>query len=332
MITEIPGLSLRVHTGGIGPAALMAPIANAVYAANGMDEMTTVAELENWLAHVTDGFDPGRDVALVEVDGALVAYGWVEWVDTQEGTRDFRLGGYVHPDWQSRGIGRRLLAWQEEHARAHPAATASERPRSFGTWSSDQNVRKVRLFTRSGYEVVRFFFEMNRPNLDNIEVPPMPDGLEIRPVAADRASLKQMWDADVEAFQDHWGGFDASDSAFEAWLTDPNHDPDLWVVAWDGDEITGAVTNAIFAAENEAFGRARGWMETVFVRRRWRRRGLGAAIVARALVRLREAGMTSAGLGVDSDNPSGALALYERAGFNIHRRSAAYRKPMEVAP
>jgi GNAT superfamily N-acetyltransferase len=332
MITDIPGLSLHVHTGGTAQASLMAPIANAVYAANGMDEMTTVAELENWLAHVTNGFDPGRDVALVEVDGALVAYGWVEWVDTQEGTREFRLGGYVHPDWQSRGIGRRLLAWQEEHARAHPAATASERPRSFGTWSSDQNVRKVRLFTRSGYEVVRFFFEMNRPTLDDIELPPMPEGLEIRPIGSDRASLKQMWDADVEAFQDHWGGFDASDAAFEAWLTDPMHLPDLWVVAWDGDEITGGVTNAIFAAENEAFGRARGWMETVFVRRRWRRRGLGAAIVARALVRLRDAGMTSAGLGVDSDNPSGALALYERAGFNIHRRSAAYRKPMEVAP
>jgi mycothiol synthase len=331
MITEIPGLSLRVHTGGTGPAALMAPIANAVYAANGMDEMTTVAELENWLGHVTEGFDPGRDVALVEVDRALVAYGWVEWVDTTEGTREFRLGGYVHPDWQSRGIGRRLLAWQEEHARAHPAATASERPLNFGSWSSDENVRKVRLFTRAGYEVVRFFFEMNRPTLDDIELPPMPDGLEIRPIAADRASMKQVWDADAEAFQDHWGGFDASDSAFEPWLTDPNHDPTLWVVAWDGDQITGAVTNAIFAEENEAFGRARGWMETVFVRRRWRRRGLGAALVARALVRLREAGMTEAGLGVDSDNPSGALALYERAGFRVHRRSAAYRKPMKVA-
>jgi len=107
MITEIPGLTLRVHSGGTGPAALMVPIANAVYALNGIDEIATVPELENWLGHVTEGFDPGRDVALVEVDGALVAYGWVDWVDTQEGTREFRLGGYVHPDWQSRGIGRR---------------------------------------------------------------------------------------------------------------------------------------------------------------------------------------------------------------------------------
>lgn len=330
MLPDVPGLSLRVHSGGTAPATLMVPIANAVYLANGMDELTTVPDLENWLGHTTEAFDPTQDVVLAEVHGALVAYGWVEWADTTDGLREFRVGGYVHPDWQQRGIGRRLLAWQEERARAHPAAGATERPLAMGTWSSDQNVRKIRLVTHAGYTVTRFFFEMNRPTLDDIDLPPMPEGLEIRPLASDRDSQKQLWDADAEAFQDHWGGFDASDLAFEAWLTDPNHDPDLWVVAWEGDEIAGAVTNAIFAAENEAFGRARGWMETVFVRRRWRRRGLGAALVARALVRLREAGMREAGLGVDSDNPTGALALYERAGFGVHRRSAAYRKPMEL--
>jgi ribosomal protein S18 acetylase RimI-like enzyme len=89
--------------------------------------------------------------------------------------------------------------------------------------------------------------------------------------------------------------------------------------------------NTIYTADNEAFGRRRGWLDSVFVRRAWRRRGLGAALVARSLVRLREAGMSEAMLGVDSDNPSGALALYERAGFEVHRRSAAYRKPMEAS-
>ncbi len=330
MLTDIAGLSFRVHPGGTAPAALMAPIANAVYAANGVDELTTVADLEHWLGHATVGFDPTQDVALVEVDGALVAYGWVDWVDTTEGTREFRVVGYVHPEWQRRGIGRRLLAWQEEHSRAHPA-TATERPLVFGTWSSDQNVRKVRLFTRAGYDVARHFFEMNRPTLDNIEVPPMPDGLEILPVGSDRASQKQLWDADVEAFQDHWGGFDASDAAFEAWLTQPFRSPDLWVVAWDGDEIAGGVVNEINEVENAAFNRKRGWLQSVFVRRPWRRRGLGQAVVLRSLQVFRDRGMTSAGLGVDADNPTGALGLYERTGFEVEMRSTAYRKPLAVA-
>jgi mycothiol synthase len=333
MRTEIPGLTLRVHGGGIGPAAEMAPIANAVYAANGMDELTTVADRENWLTHTTPAFDPSQDVVLAEVDGRLVGYAWVDWIDTSDGElREFRVGGYVHPDRQGQGIGRTLLAWQEARARAHPAAADADRPLALGTWSSDANTRKIRLMTHAGYARVRSFYEMLRPNLDDVDVPPMPDGLEVRPVGLDRASQKQFWEADAEAFADHWGGFDASDAAFEAWLSQPERDPTLWVVGWDGDEIAGAVTNTIYRAENEAFGRRRGWMDTVFVRRRWRRRGLAAAIVARSFIRLRDEGMTEAGLGVDSDNPLGALALYEKAGFEIHRRSSAYRKPMEVTP
>lgn len=330
MVRDVPGLVLRQHTGGTEPAAEMVPIANAVYAANGMDEITTVADLENWLGHTTAGFDPARDVVLAEVDGTLVGYAWVDWVDTTDALREFRLGGYVHPDWQGRGIGRRLLDWQEEYARAHPAAVASTRPLVLGSWSSDLNARKGRLLAAAGYTPARYFFEMLRPGLDEIEVPPLPDGLEIRPVVKDRASKKQLWDADVEAFEDHWGGFDSSVAAFEAWLVRPYWDADLWVVAWDGDEVAGAVMNTIYSSDNEAFGRRRGWLDSVFVRRAWRRRGLGAALVARSLVRLREAGMTEAMLGVDSDNPSGALALYERAGFGVHRRSVAYRKPMEA--
>jgi|KBSSwiStaDraftv2_1062776.scaffolds.fasta_scaffold16631_6 mycothiol synthase len=330
MLPEIPGLSLRPHEGGTAPASLMVPIANAVYAANGMDEITTVADLENWLGHALGGFDPAGDVVLAEVGGVLVGYAWVDWVDTTDALREFRLGGYVHPDWQGRGIGRRLLDWQEEHARAHPAAAASTRPLMFGTWSSERNLRKARLVAAAGYTPARYFFEMLRPDLDEVEVPALPEGLEIRPMAKDRGSKKQLWDADVEAFEDHWGGFDSSDAAFESWLVRPNWDADLWVVAWDGDEIAGAVMNTIYADDNEAFGRRRGWLDSVFVRRAWRRRGLGAALVARSLVRLREAGMTEAMLGVDSDNPSGALALYERAGFEVHQRSAAYRKPMEA--
>ena len=67
---------------------------------------------------------------------------------------------------------------------------------------------------------------------------------------------------------------------------------------------------------------------SVFTRRQWRRRGLGRALIARSLVRLRERGMTSASLGVDAENPSGALGLYEGIGFAASYRSAAWRKEM----
>ncbi len=327
---DVPGLVLRVNDRGTDAAAEMAPLANAVNAFDGVEEHVGVAELTNWLGFASDGFDPSRDVVLAEIDGRLVGYAWVDWVDTSEGQREFRIGGYVHPDFGQRGIGRHLLAWQETHAAAHPAA-ATERELALGTWMGEARARKRRLFERAGYEPVRFFFEMLRTNLDEVDVPPLPEGLEVRPIGSDRASRRALWDADAEAFRgDHWGGFDASDGRFERHLADADQRPDLYVVAWDGDQIAGAVTVAIYSEENDAFGWRRGWCETVFVRRPWRRRGLATALVARALVALREAGMTEALLGVDSDNPSGALGLYERAGFRVHRRSSAYRRPMEV--
>jgi mycothiol synthase len=100
------------------------------------------------------------------------------------------------------------------------------------------------------------------------------------------------------------------------------------VVAWDGDEIAGGVINEINATENAAFNRKRGWLASVFVRRPWRRRGVGRALVARSLVVFRDRGLTSAGLGVDADNQTGALRLYTDAGFEEEFRSTAFRKPM----
>ncbi len=64
----------------------------------------------------------------------------------------------------------------------------------------------------------------------------------------------------------------------------------------------------------------------------WRRRGLAKALLARSLVAAREAGFTSAGLGVDAENPTGALGLYESLGFAPERTGIAYRKPLEELP
>ncbi|MGH2445029.1 MAG: GNAT family N-acetyltransferase [Candidatus Limnocylindria bacterium] len=86
--------------------------------------------------------------------------------------------------------------------------------------------------------------------------------------------------------------------------------------------------NAIYAEENEALGVRRGWLDTVFTRRPWRRRGLARALIVRSLHVLRQRGMSGAVLGVDAENPSGALGLYESTGFGVSEKSTAWRKPM----
>jgi mycothiol synthase len=294
-----------------------------------IEERTSVEGMANWVGHPSDTFQAERDIVVATVDGEPVGYGWTTWVDTTEGVRDYGTRGHVHPDWRRRGIGTAILHRNEAHLRDLASGHDTDRPRTYTGFAPERRPGAVALLTGNGYQPVRYFFDMVRPNLEDIRVPELPEGIEIRPVSG-REQMRQLFDADVEAFADHWGGFDASDAAFEQWLSDPDYDPALFVVAWDGDQVAGGVANVIVQHENEELGRRRGLLDSVFVRRPWRGRGLGAALVGRSLELLREKGMESAWLGVDADNPNGALRLYENAGFAVDLRSTAYRKPMEV--
>jgi mycothiol synthase len=210
------------------------------------------------------------------------------------------------------------------------AAQPTDRPLVFGCWTDERNVGAQALSRQEGMEPVRWFFDMQRPGLDR-DLPPIPDlpaGIEVRPV--DESQLRTIWRADVEAFRDHWGGHDESDEALQRYLDSPDNDPSLWVVAWDGDEVAAGVINTIYRRENEELGLKRGWLDSVFTRRAWRRRGLASALIARSLHVLAARGIEVAALGVDADNPSGALRLYESFGFAVAERGTAWRKPLAV--
>lgn len=114
----------------------------------------------------------------------------------------------------------------------------------------------------------------------------------------------------------HWGYAEPTAANYEEWLEDPvAMMADLWQIAWDGDEVAGQVRSFINHQENADQGRRRGYTESISVRRPWRRRGLAQALIVNSLRILKERGMTEAALGVDTENTSGALRLYERCGF-----------------
>jgi GNAT superfamily N-acetyltransferase len=326
--TDAPaGLELRPYQGEPDLKA-MVRVFNAANVEDRIEERISGEALRNWVEHPSPHFDPGGDIVLAVVDGEVVGYGWTSWVDTTDGLREYATRGHMHPAWRRRRVGTALLRHNEARLGQLAAGHDSERPRTHAAYAPERRPGAVALLLGAGYQPVRYFFDMVRPTLDDIVVPEPPAGLEVRPIAG-REQVRALFDADVEAFADHWGGFDASDASFESWLTDPDFDPSLFVVAFDGDQIAGAVTNTINRHENEALGRARGLLDSVFTRRPWRGRGLAAALVARSLVLLRGRGMTSAWLGVDADNPTGALGVYKRAGFAVDLRSSEYRKPMQ---
>ena len=320
---------LRVRTyAGEADVSEIVRVVNGASAADRIEEVWTTDALAAWLGHASDQFDPARDVVLAELDGRVVATGRVEWVDTRDGLyREYRVFGSVDPAFQGRGIGTAVLADLEQRSRALGAAQGPDREAVLMSFASVGRAGEE-LLRGAGYETVRWFIDMVRPDLDGIAEPPLPDGLELRPVTPDQHET--IWHANREAFRDHWGGADESLEQLHRILDDPDTDPSLWLIAWDGDEVAGGVWNAIYPAANEVHGFRRGWLDSVFTRRAWRKRGLAGALIGRSLGLLRERGMTSAMLGVDAENPTGALGLYESAGFVVHDRFVAMRKSMEA--
>ena len=147
-------------------------IFNAAAAADGIDERVSEAGISNWFAHPSPAFDASRDVVVAEVDGEVVAYGVSGWVDTTDGLREHHSRGHVHPEWRRRGIGSAILA--HNIARAHQVAAeqGDERTRVVGTWAADRQPGAIALLERNWFAPARWFFEMVRPTLDDINLPP----------------------------------------------------------------------------------------------------------------------------------------------------------------
>ena len=302
-------------------------IANEAMAADEVSEHLTLEQVTTEM-RPSEKSDPATDLVVAEVNGSMVGFAKVEWIDTNDGLREYRSWGEVDPAWRRRGVGTVLFARARQRIAEVAAGHDTPLPRVAGAWCSDRDRGADVLYRSAGYAPARWFFHMNRDLAQPIADMPLPEGLEVRPITMDDA--RRLFDADIEAFRDHWGGVDGSDEQFNKWVGESTFDPALFVVAFDGDEIAGASVNTIYPEANATLGVNRGWLDSVFVRRPWRRRGLARALVSRSLVMLREQGMAEGILGVDADNENGALAVYTDNGFVTTEKFTAYRRHFEV--
>ena len=317
----IPGLWFRLFDPGRDYEGLVALIREA----NLADGVPLIPTVDNLRADHEHGgeYDPRCDLLVALVDGTIVGASETN-VRTRADGPDHYVEGWVSPAFRRRGLGRALLHWAEARAREVALVDGRTGVRSLSSWPDESQVGAVALYESEGYAIVRYGFLMVRDLAEPIADAPLPDGLEVRPV--DPKDHRRIWDADEEAFRDHWNPGERTDADFEGWFASPELDTSLWRVAWDGDEVAGSVMNFIFPAENETLGQRRGWLEHVSVRRPWRRRGLASALIADSMRALRDAGMAEAGLGVDAENLSGALRIYEALGFRRMQTGVAYRK------
>ena len=327
---ECPGITFRGFRGIDVDLAGMAEANRAARRADGQIEPLDLGAMRNMYSHL-ERTDPATDILIAEDEDRIVGYSRVEWEDTNDGERIYDAIILVHPEVRSVGVQRAFLTWSERRRRAIAAGHAAggealERPRFLTAFVNDNDEAMNVLVRAAGYEFFRRFHEMVRPDFEAIALPALPDGLEIRPVDRDEATMRRIFDAQNEAFRDGFGWVEESEEAFAAFLEEPRKDPALWLIAFDGDEVAGAVMPVVVTA---AGGSLEGWLDPVFTRRAWRRRGLARALVARSLVVLRDQGCGRACLGVDAMNPNQALDLYESSGFRVVSSATGYRRPLE---
>jgi len=300
----------------------MAAIAEAARVADGLERTRTAA----WMSAVTAlaGADPQRAIIFAEGDRDAVAYVLaLDWGLSPGIGRMLNHRGFVVPAWRRRGIGRSLLRIAQgglsEAAPVEPGV-----PRILHSEAESDEIGAHVLLDSEGYLPVRYTIHMVRPHLLDPPDPTLPEGIEARQVHSRDEASRVIW-AINEAMADHWAWTPIKETAIEPTIDHPIlGQTDVWQVAWAGDEVVGGVLGWIDEEENRIRQRRRGYTEAIFTRRPWRHRGIARALIGRNLRLLQEHGMTEAALGVDLENPSGALRLYESCGFVENARTTTY--------
>ncbi len=231
---------------------------------------------------------------------------------------------FVHPDHQGHEIGTYLRSLIEEHAQQIvPLAPEGERV-ALRQYINDANQTAQRMLTEAGYAPIRHFYRMEIVLGDEQPPAEIPAGLEVRPFVVER-DAHVVHAAMVESFRDHWGSLP---STFEQWeqrlIKRADFDPSQWFVMWDGDEVAGALIG-------QHDSPSAGWVGSLGVRRPWRGRGVGMALLRLSFAAFARAGKTSVGLGVDAENPTGAVRLYERAGMHAIYQNVVMEKELRPA-
>lgn len=286
------------------------------------DDVTDMGAIRNeWCS---PGFDPARDIRIVfSPDGVLVGYMEV-WATVKPPVHPW-LWGRVHPDFGGLGIGTWLMQWGEERA----AKVLDEVPANLrvaprvGIYRSA--VESKKLFEDMGFRQIRSSYTMQIDMDDAPSAPAWADGITLKTFNPD-TDTEAVYRADDEAFRDHFGyidmPFEEGFARFKHLMMGEGFDPTLWFLAMDGDEVAG-----ISLCRPKAYDDANaGYINSLAVRRPWRKKGLGLALLRHSFGEFYRRGKRKVSLGVDAENLTGALRLYEKAGMYVRKAFDLYEK------
>lgn len=276
----------------------------------------------------TPGMDLNTDTFLIESrDGKPV--GFAEVWDVREPRIRAWCWIVVHPEFRGQGLEQRLVSWIEERGQWGLKRVPEGLQVCYVTNMPETNRAANQLFAESGWNWVRQTRLMRIEMNDAPPLPELPDGIEIRAVrhGEEAPVIRAM----QESFLDHWGGVDEPfETYYERMMgfvkNTKDFDYDLWFAAFEGDEVCGTSLNLPKTQEDPGMG----WVNTLGVRRPWRKQGVGLALLQKSFGEFYRRGTYRVGLGVDASSLTGATRLYERAGMKILRAYNVYEKEIRA--
>jgi ribosomal protein S18 acetylase RimI-like enzyme len=266
----------------------------------------------------------------------MVAYAGLRPRRTLTDSQRIDVEGGVVPSRRGEGLGAELMRWAVERAAELRAEHAPHLPARIHAHADLANVDQVSLFEDAGFEAVNWSAVMRvHLDADVFEARPadLPAGLSLLGYDARWSTPTRA--AHNDAFQDHWGFVAWDEAMWHQWVDDSkNFRPELsWVVVDDADpsHVIAYVQSSEFEAYQAMTGRREAYLAKIGVRRDYRGRGVASALLRHALHAYRSQGYVESSLDVDTNNPTGAFGLYERAGYRVERRTATFLRTVPVA-
>ncbi|WP_203921118.1 GNAT family N-acetyltransferase [Rugosimonospora africana] len=274
--------------------------------------------------------DPYRDFPRGSVgifDGtAIVGYGTLMSRTAADPEHQMRYWGAVHPEYRGRGLGGRLLDWAESAAVPLHRDRYPGRPLALSTYTLSGNREALALHEAHGYRPVRWFHGMARDLSAPLPEAAEPAGFEIvglTPDAWEHARLLRN-----DAFRDHWGSTEMTPESWAHFMAVGAYRSGYSFIAYGGDQPLGFVIGHEYEGVTEATGHRDAYIALVGTGRAARKRGVAFGLLSRVLAAAKAAGCDTASLGVDADSPTGALGLYQRAGFTMEHTSVTHLKSL----
>jgi GNAT superfamily N-acetyltransferase len=288
----------------------------------------SIDELKNLFS--TPGFDMESSLQVVlSPQEEIVACGLV--LDLSNPPVHPNVYGCVRQEYEGGRLGTKILNWAEKRAAQAIERCPDQARVSMYVQTAPSHQATVHLLEKQGLIPVRYSWFMMKDLNETPPKPNLPEGIQIQ-TFANYNHLETIVNAVDEIFEDHWGHVDHSDDAERLARyrhqieNDPDFDPSLWILAMDGEEIAGlSLCNPKLGTDWET-----GMVEPLGVRRPWRRKGLGLALLQYTFGEFLKRGYKQVALSVDTQNLSGATRLYKKAGMRVAREFVVYEKELRA--